>query len=247
MLEIKYLLIPGIAFIAFFVKAMTGFGPALIFIALTSLFITPHVAVVVSSILDTIAGFILLRVDWKGGSFKYCLPLVISITTGSVLGSIALKFISPEIFLKILVFVILFLGFWFLKGRSGKDESELLAELPAKSSYQDAFFTFLGGFSGGLMGISGPPIIWHFGRSFNKLAFRQVLIPIFLASTIARVITYTCTGLTNMLVMHYVLLAIPGLLLGLYVGNRIFLKISELTFNRIVGIALILAAIKQLF
>jgi uncharacterized membrane protein YfcA len=44
-----------------------------------------------------------------------------------------------------------------------------------------------------------------------------------------------------------VLASLPGLFLGIYFGNKIFLKISEKTFRRLVGTALLLIAVQQIF
>ena len=63
MIHIEYYLLPLVAFLAYLLKAMTGFGPAIVFISLGSLFVSPHPAVVTSSILDIIAGIMLLKID----------------------------------------------------------------------------------------------------------------------------------------------------------------------------------------
>jgi uncharacterized membrane protein YfcA len=107
--------------------------------------------------------------------------------------------------------------------------------------------TFFGGFCGGLFGISGPPIIWQFGRKFAKHAFRQTLVPIFFAAALARTVTYGCTGLVTTQVLLYVLSALPGLFLGIYLGNKVFFRISEAWFNRVAGLVLIIVALQLAF
>ena len=70
------------------------------------------------------------------------------------------------------------------------------------------------------------------------------MIPIFLAASIARVASYTSLGLVDGKVLLYVFFCIPGLLMGIYLGNRIFSSLSERTFSRVIGGLLVLVAIQ---
>lgn len=246
MIDISYILLPIIAFLAYVLKAMTGFGPAIVVISLGTLFIAPQQIITTSSILDLIAGAILLTIDWKNTTHSYWISLTISITIGAIIGSIFLKIVPPAHFHKLLSGAILIVGIWFIINQPEKNKNKLLSKLPQKCSKTDISMTFFGGLCGGLFGISGPPIIWNFGRQFAKKAFRQVLVPIFLAAAIARTSMYSTMGLANWEVLKLVIVALPGMFLGLYVGNKIFFKLSELKFRRIVGIILVMVGMKLL-
>jgi uncharacterized membrane protein YfcA len=235
-----------IALIAFVIKAMTGFGPAIIFISVGSLFLLPHDVIAASSILDLIAGLVLLRSDSSRGTSRFWLPLAAVIIVGAVAGSIFLDAIPPDPFRLLLGGVIVLLGVWFAIGRIRTGGNHLQTTLPPKPDITDSAITFSGGICGGLFGISGPPIIWHFGRRYAKLPFRQIIVPIFVAAALARVVTYSTLGLVNREVLTYVLAALPGLIAGIYLGNKIFFKLSEAKFSRIVGIVLVIAGIRLL-
>ena len=243
---IDYILLPLIAFLAFIVKAMTGFGPAIVVISLGSLIIAPHTIIATSAILDFLAGMILLRLDWSGKATRFWLPLAAAIVIGSVLGAVFLKLIPPSQFNIMLAIVIFLLGLWFAFGRDGTNTAGLRKTLKNHCSTLDVLFTFVGGVCGGLFGISGPPIIWHFGRQYAKTAFRQIVVPIFLAAAVARIVTYSAVGIVNVKVLAYVAAGLPGLLLGLFVGNKIFYQLSEKLFSRIVAVILIAVAVKLL-
>ncbi|MGR3219716.1 MAG: sulfite exporter TauE/SafE family protein [Candidatus Anammoxibacter sp.] len=246
-MHIEYYLLPLVAlvaFLAYLLKAMTGFGPAIVFISLGSLFIAPHPAVATSSILDIIAGLILLKIDWKKGSYSFGVPLVIAIVVGTAIGALFLKSIPPESFRTMLSVVIFILGIWFIAGRKSTKEANLQDKLPAKCKKIDTCLTFIGGICGGFFGISGPPIIWNFGRQYAKKAFRQVLIPIFIVAAITRVAMYSATGMIDRQVLTYVAVALPGLLSGILAGNKLFFKFSEQAFRTIIGSALLVAAAK---
>ncbi len=242
----EHLLLFLIACVAFVLKAMTGFGPALVVVAVGSLFLPPPVVIATSAILDLIAGAILLRADWTRGSYRFWVPLAVAIVAGSIVGAFFLRAIPADHFRRLLGIAILGLGVWFALGRQRTPGVGLAAELPARSSGADRLFTFVGGVLGGMLGISGPPIIWHFGRRLTKQAFRQVLVPIFVIAALARASTYSALGLVDRQVLGYVAAALPGLLMGLLVGNRIFLRLSEAQFSRIVGLVLLLVALRLL-
>lgn len=244
---IDYLILPAIALVAFVLKAMTGFGPAIIVISLGSLVVEPQTIVATSAVLDSIAGAILLRSDWVKGGYRYWLPLAAAIVIGSVVGAISLKAIPADHFRRMLGIALFVLGVWFIAGRTGRDGSELDDALPEGSNFADRLATFVGGVLGGLIGISGPPIIWHFGRRFAKRVFRQILVPVFLIAAVARSATYASIGLMDAQVFRCVGLALPGLVIGILLGNRIFLRLSEVVFSRIVGSVLVAAALRILF
>ena len=243
----EYVLIPLIAFLAYLLKAMTGFGPAIVLISLGSLFLPAYSIVATSAILDILAGIVLLKVDWEDGVYRYWLPLAVAIVIGTVAGALLLKIFSPEGFHFILSIAITVIGVWFLFGRANLDEGKLRSHLPERCTGGDKGFTLLGGFCGGMFGISGPPIIWHFGRQFTKRAFRQVLVPVFVVAAVARSGMYSIIGIVDLQVIKYVAIAVPGLFLGIFLGNRIFFKISEVMFGRVVGIILVIIGVKHFF
>jgi uncharacterized membrane protein YfcA len=67
-----------------------------------------------------------------------------------------------------------------------------------------------------------------------------------LVSAVARVCVYTVSGSVSVEVLILVLMALPGLCLGLWVGNRLFLQISQVWFSRIVGGLIAISGIKLL-
>jgi uncharacterized membrane protein YfcA len=245
-MDIQHFLLPLVAFAAFFVKAVSGFGPALVLIGVGSMFLPPHTIVPLSAMLDATAGAILVFMDPVAGGRKYWGPLALAIVAGSVAGGILLSLISPELFRLVLAVAVLLLAVWFIFFRSRSTGGDLTDELPSRASGGDMTAAAAGGLMGGFLGISGPPVLWHFGRRFAKRALRQVLIPIFLAAAIARVATYSATGLVDATVLLYYCVSLPGLLLGIYVGNRVFLSISEKAFSHVIGLILLAAGLRLL-
>lgn len=239
-------LLPVIAFAAFFVKAISGFGPAIVVVAFGSLIMPPYAVVPVSAMLDATAGLILLALDPVRGKSTYWVPLAIAITLGSIVGGYFLTLITPDTFRSIIAVAILLLGVWFFAARTRSGQGSLEDDIPAKSSRADLLASALGGLMGGFLGISGPPLLWHFGRRFAKRPLRQILIPVFLVAALARALTYAGAGVLVGTTLEAYAVALPGLLLGIFAGNRMFVSLSEATFSRIIGVLLCVVGVRLL-
>lgn len=241
------ILLPLIAFAAFFVKAISGFGPAIVVVALGSLIIPPQAVIPVSSLLDATAGAILFAMDPVRGKSRFWVPLGLAITAGSVVGGYFLTLISPDVFRLLLAVAIILLGAWFFAGRIRKGSQPLETEVPDHFTSGDMLACGSGGLMGGFLGISGPPLLWHFGRRFAKAPLRQILIPVFLVAALARASTYAVTGALVGSTLLAFAISLPGLLLGIWAGNRLFVTISERTFSRVIGAVIAAVGVRLLF
>jgi uncharacterized membrane protein YfcA len=112
--------------------------------------------------------------------------------------------------------------------------------MPPKSGVKDCLIGFLGGLSGGFVGINSPIFILYFGSCLAKGPMRRLLVLILLPSAVIQVATYSTLGLMTREILLYALFALPGLLLGIYFGNRTFFRISEKVFGVVLGGVLIL-------
>ena len=240
----SFIIIPLITLLAFFIKGVTGFGTALIMVPILTVLVGIHHAVVVSSILDVLGGVILFIRNPVADSRQFWVPMALGMVAGSVIGGIILKIVPMHGFELIMGTVIIFLGLWFLAGRGGKDESTLPATPPQTATSVDVGVSTFSGFCGGLFGISGPPIVFYLGNRLAKTAFRSTLIAVFMCGGIARVMTYSVTGLVDFTTLSLSLISIPGLLLGLYCGNHLFFRIPEVWFSRLIGVVLIMSALR---
>jgi uncharacterized membrane protein YfcA len=106
--------------------------------------------------------------------------------------------------------------------------------------------TVAGGILGGFIGISGPPILWHFGKKLAKEPLRRILIPVFLSAAVARVTTYAATGMIGGPVLTVYAACLPGLVFGTLAGNHFFWKVSEVNFSRAIGVILVIVGTRLL-
>lgn len=241
-----YTVVLSITFIAFSVKGATGFGTALVMIPVTSLVIGIRNAIVLSSVLDMVAGIILYFQGSLHRSRRFWMPLAGGMMAGTVIGAVILGMVPTDGFDKVLGGIILLLGGWYTMSGGSTDEDTLVKEIPGRCTRTDVAVATFAGFCGGLFGISGPPIVFHLGRYMAKKAFRGTLIAVFMYAGLARFTTYLATGLITLDVALIALAGMPVMLVGLTVGSRIFRHIPEVWFRRSVGVILVLTAVNIL-
>ena len=231
--------------LAFFIKGATGFGTALVMVPIFSVVVGVRDAIVISSILDTIAGTILFFRDPLHDSRKFWIPMAAGMVLGSIVGGLVLKLVPIESFKFALGLVVAALGLWFLFRKNGNNKT--LPELPPeRATAADISVSTFSGLCGGLFGISGPPIVYWLGSRLAKTAFRSTLVAVFLFGGIARLTTYTATGLLGLRSLSISAVALPGLLVGLFLGNHLFVHINERWFSRLIGVILIASSIRLL-
>jgi len=72
------------------------------------------------------------------------------------------------------------------------------------------------------------------------------MIPVLFASALVRVVAYAAAGLFNTSILLLVLLAVPGLALGLWLGNRLFARVPQYWFTAIIGALIVVSGVKLL-
>jgi len=236
---IEILALPVVAFLAFFLKGIAGIGVSTVAVPILSLVIGAKQIVVLSSIVNVIGGLVMYKIDPQPASRRYWWPIAALMILGAVIGGIALKLTPLKSFEKILGMAILGAGIWFIIWRGKQKSSSFQNQLPQKACVKDCVIGFLGGLSGGFVGINSPIFILYFGSYLAKGPMRRLLVLILLPSAVSQVATYTSLGMMNSQIILYALLSLPGLLLGIYFGNRTFFKISEKVFGTILGGVLI--------
>lgn len=233
-----------VALLAYTVKAMTGFGSAIVLISLGALFFPAQELIPVVALLDLVACLMLMRKDWQPGAVSFWGPASTTMVIGAITGSILLKVLAPSTLTLLLGGGIMLLGGWLFFGRT--DQAKLIDKVPTKPASSDLVVTSLAGFTGGLFGMSGPLIVWHFGRRYNKATFRRIVVPIFFFAGIACIITYALMGLITTQTLTLALICILPMIFGLSLGQRLFLNIPEQRFGQIIGCVLMIAAAKML-
>ena len=105
-------------------------------------------------------------------------------------------------------------------------------------------FGFVGGILGGAYNTSGPPIIIYGScRRWPPAEFKSNLQGFFLVIGIMVIFTHFLSGNFTPIVWYNFFIAVPAILLALFVGFRLDKYIDPLRFRKIVLIALVILGI----
>ena len=238
---IDNLLIPLVGVVAFFLKGVTGTGTTTVIVALGSLFIDPKLTVVLAAFINIFGGLSMVRVDPLPLARRYWIPISALMVVGSVGGAAALKHIPNRQFQLILGAAFLMTALWFLLRVPGPRAA---GGPPARADAADLGVGLLAGFCGGFIGINAPPLVLHFGRCLDKRRLRRLLVLIFIPAAMAQTATFAVNGLLDRHVLFWGLLLMPSMLVGIYLGNRTFHRISEAGFRRALGLFLVFISVR---
>ncbi len=215
-----------VIFLGVFTQSLSGFGVALVTMALLPIMVdiqvvSPLVAVVAL----TIELFLLLR-------YRHALNLpavwrlIVAALVGIPFGVWALRVLDEQVILKMLGFIIIGFAIYAL----------LNFRLPELAHQAWAYiFGFTGGLFGGAYNISGPPVI-VFGncRRWERETFKSNLQGFFFVSSIFVVVVHALNHNLTMTVWELYLWSVPAMFLGILLGTYLDRFINPFLYRRIV-------------
>ena len=223
-----------IILLAYLIRGITGFGSGLIAIPLLAHFLPLTFVVPLILVLDFTASVLLTRhkkleVQWN--EIGILLPTTIM---GILIGAFLLVNLPREpLLIGLGSFVIIF-GLRYL--------FNVHSEKPI-NRWWSAPTGLTGGLIGAMFGTGGPPYVVYLShRLHNKTQLVGTLSGLFMLDGALRVITFLYIGLLsqdNML--RSLLLALPLMGLGLYLGNKVHLSITHRQQLGIIGGLLLLS------
>ncbi len=222
-----------IIFFAYLVYGLTGFGSGLVAVPLLAHFMELRFIVPYILILNMAATLGLLggrnsrrQVDWR--ELLTVLPFGV---VGIVLGTFLLLKLPKFALLAALGGFVLVFGIRSLAGLRGDSPISRLWAIPAGIS---------GGMAGALFNTSGPPyIIYLTHRLHDKSALRSSFSALVFVESMVRLAVFLVAGL--LLQAHLItllLLSLPMMVLGLYIGNRIHVGLTQAQMLKFVGLLL---------
>lgn len=243
-IDSAYIFIPLIAVLAFFLKGIMGTGTATVMVALSSFIIDPKVAVVLISVVNIYGGLRMARMDPVPLPLGFWGTISLAMGVGSVIGALALSALEQNVFKIILGTSFLLSAFWFFKKPFKEKQS---AEIKRNANTKDIAVGTFAGFCGGFIASNAPVLILHFGSYLDKRTLRRLLVLIFIPAAFAQAATFWAAGLLTLDVFYLSLTTIPGMFLGIYLGNKSFSLISENMFRKILAALLVVVSCRLIF
>jgi uncharacterized membrane protein YfcA len=216
--------------LAYVVRGIAGFGSGLIAVPLLSVMAPVQMVVPVVVSLDYVGSGVqsvrnLGRVVWREQLTLLPFSLI-----GIALGLVLLRGVSTTVLSRALGgFVIVYAVY------------QLLPLPPLHGSRLAAIACGLvGGLVGTLFGTGGPFYAIYFNlRGLDKTEFRATFATNFLIDGGVRLVGYVIAGLYGWSTLEWTTIALPIMTVGLYVGGRIHLGLSQRAFVRLVSLILV--------
>ena len=210
-----------------FVSGLAGFGTALMALGLWLHVLPPTAAVSLVLICSVVGQTATLPSMWRSFDLSLVWPFVIGGLLGVPIGTMLIAHADPRVFkLTIGVFLLVFpLALYF---------SAPMA-LTIGGRFADAVVGFAGGILGGLAGLSGPlPILWASVRGWGKDERRGIFQTFNWTVLFVALCLQIAGGRVGSDVLWYAALALPGTVIGAWLGARLYHALNDRNFRDVV-------------
>jgi len=228
---IENLLLTLGALAAAVISGATGFGFALAATALWSLALEPRLVTPLVLVFTTLLNIGYLPIFWRDIDLRRLAPFALGSSLGVPIGAYALSRLPSDTLRMGLGALLLAYGGFMLTRRP----AAALTLGPRAARLGDGIVGFLGGFFGGLGGLSGfLPALWCALRGWDKNTNRALIQAYILFSNALSLLWIG--GLVGVAdgVPSRVLLMLPFVVLGGWLGLKVFARLNTAAFNRAV-------------
>jgi uncharacterized protein len=217
------------------VRGLTGFGMAIILVPLLSLIVPPVQAVVISILLQLMAGPIGLKRILTDGERETAIPIAIAAVLATPFG-VWLLSVTPADVARVSIAMLAIAAF-------------ALMFVPAKeAAVPGRKETWATGLAAGLLtgfaSMPGPPVVpFYMRRKLPPAVTRGSMLMVFFATAIAGSIASFVIGTANLHLLWLSVLFYPALYIGTRLGEMAFGTVSEAVWRALVGVILGIAGI----
>lgn len=225
----------AIIFVAFFVRALTGFGAGLIAIPLLALMYPLQFVVPLQLLFElAISGLLLPRV-WRDVDWPHIAGIAVGMFIGNVSGSFILAKVPNELLKGALTVVVLLFGA-YLGWSANRPAVVRIARR------WGVVFGLTGGVFGGAFGMSGPLVVFYLSCQFDrKEVLRASLIGAFGMASCWTLCAHAWNGLYSADSFRLMAALLPAFLVATWLGHRAHVRVSEVLFRRVIAGILVVA------
>jgi uncharacterized membrane protein YfcA len=235
---LQLLLAVVIISVAFFIRGIAGFGSGLIAIPLLALMLPLPLVVPMVGLLDYVASNIHGVRHRHAIAWRDILPLFPFSLIGVACALYLFKTVDAYLLRKALGSFVLLYGLYSLV--------QVGASRPG-SRWWAIIAGGFGGFIGTLFGTGGPfYVIYLRLRGLDMTVFRATVATIFIIDGGVRIGGYLLSGFYTKQTLLAFAMALPIMAITLYLGGRVHTSISQRTFQRGIGLLLMVSGISLL-
>ena len=228
-----------IVFIASIIRGFNGFGFSATCISGFS-FILPAIEIVpIILALEVMISIFMIPYIWNKIDWIFVFKILLGIAIGSPIGLYLLKYLNPETtHISVCLLVIIF-SILLMKGYSNQK---------INNNYGKFFTGIISGTLNGLTTLGGMPVaLFLLITSIQPAIIRGSLAALFFLTDIYAFILSFFAGIVDMTTIYRIIPLIIILPIGVFIGNRFFIKSKEETYRKVVFYFLIFISILGIF
>lgn len=232
----ELVVVAAIFLLAAVVQAVTGFGFSLVAVPLLALLISPVPAVVAATVASMLISVAVVRDDWEFIRLREVVVFTLAGIVGMPLGLWVITAVSDRVLTAVIAVALLVSTALVATGATLRSNRVTDAAV---------------GVTSGVMltstGLNGPPLVVSMqAMQMPPRPFRGTLSAVFLAQGVVAIALLAITGQMSDRAGISALVAIPMLLVGWLIGNRVFHRIDPVVFRRLVLVMLSVTAVVAL-
>lgn len=250
---INYILFLVIIFVSHTIHGITGFAGAILAMAPSLMLVGYDVAKPIINALGFLSGFYVLAGNRKNIDWKELTKIVVVMAVG-IIGGILIRGVfagQDQILYKILGVFVIYLA---IQGYYSLRKSEREVEKPAEASLEAEKKTgsgmpvlVLAGIVHGLFVSGGPLLIGYLTkRIHDKVRFRATISTVWIFLNGMILVDDIRAGLWTMDLLKLQLLAVPALFAAMWLGTKLYARMSQRVFMIITYILLFISGISLL-
>ena len=231
----SFIFIVFVVLLASIVRGFNGFGFSAICVSGLT-FVLPTIEIVpIILILEVLISVFMIPYIWNKIDWKFVIQILLGIIIGSPIGLYLLKLLSPNITHLTICIIVIFFSFLLMKGYSNKK----INNIPVK--------IFTGGTSGiinGMTTLGGMPVaLFLLITSVQPAIIRGSLAALFFLTDVYAFILSFFAGIVDLTTIYRTVPLIVILPIGVFIGNKFFIKSKEATYRKVVFYFLIIISI----
>ena len=222
-------------FVASIIRGFNGFGFSATCISGFS-FILPAIEIVpIILILEVFISIFMIPYIWNKIDWSFVFKLLIGIAIGSPVGLYLLKYLSPETTHLYVCVIIIFFSLLLMKGYSNKN---------INNDQSKIFTGIISGTLNGLTTLGGMPVaLFLLVTNIQPAVIRGSLAALFFLTDVYAFILSFFGGIIDIITIYRSLPLIMILPLGVFIGNKFFIKSKEQLYRKVVFYFLIIISI----
>ncbi len=230
---VVYLLVGLVVFITHYQEGITGFGCTVLAVPFVTMLVGLHMAVPMLVIIGTLIAIGIVLMDRRKVAWNEYGIIVVLMMIGVPIGLHASN-VLPETTLRWVL-----AGFMVAVGIHGMIKQGMKYSPPQKMSLANrlmlSIFVPVGGVMQGAFGSGGPLLVIYATRAMpNRSIFRGTLCVVWITLNSVIIGSWVKNGLITADILCLTAIALPFMLVGMFLGNRAHYRVDEVMFRRIV-------------